>query len=225
MRRFIPSTTSSDLFGRAATLLLLSLLITTATDAQSERASLATVGSFVRTYCTDCHNEADAAGDLDLESFDANDGATPKVDWDTATWEKMVRRLRGRQMPPADAERPDEAEYEATITAMESALDHAAELFPRPGRTDSIRRLTRSEYKNVIRDLLKVDVDVDSLLPAEESSHGFDNVTVGELSPTLLNRYITATPKDQPYRGGRRATQSWRNDLSTATRSNTRFAR
>src|SRR5262249_13518360 len=64
-----------------------------------------------------------------------------------------------------------------------------------PGRTDSIRRLTRTEYQNAIRDLLALDIDAAALLPADEASHGFDNVTVRELSPTLLERYITAAPK------------------------------
>ena len=163
--------------------------------AQDGDHSLDALESFVASYCVDCHNAADVAGELDLEAFDVDQAKQPQADWDTTTWERMVRRLRGRQMPPADAQRPNEAEYETTIRAMELALDHAAELFPKPGRTDSIRRLTRSEYKNAVRDLLKLDIDVESLLPAEESSHGFDNITVGELSPTLLNRYITAAQK------------------------------
>ena len=66
---------------------------------------------------------------------------------------------------------------------------------PNPGRTATIRRLTRTEYQNAIRDLLALDVDVASLLPADESSYGFDNVTVGDLSPTLLDRYVTAAEK------------------------------
>ena len=64
-----------------------------------------------------------------------------------------------------------------------------------PGRTATIRRLTRTEYQNAIRDLLALDVDVASLLPADESSYGFDNVTVGDLSPTLLDRYVSAAEK------------------------------
>src|SRR6185369_8208321 len=57
------------------------------------------------------------------------------------------------------------------------------------------RRLNRTEYQNVIRDLVAVDVDVSSLLPSDDASHGFDNVTVGDLSPTLLERYVTAARK------------------------------
>jgi hypothetical protein len=60
---------------------------------------------------------------------------------------------------------------------------------------DSIRRLTRTEYRNAIRDLLAVEINVSDLLPADESSHGFDNITVGELSPTLLSRYLSAAQK------------------------------
>jgi hypothetical protein len=68
---------------------------------------------------------------------------------------------------------------------------------PRPtqGRTATLRRLTRTEYQNAIRDLLALDVDVTSLLPADEASYGFDNVTVGDLSPTLLDRYISTAEK------------------------------
>src|SRR5690606_26778280 len=61
--------------------------------------------------------------------------------------------------------------------------------------TDTFRRLNRTEYHNAVRDLLAVDVDVANLLPSDESSHGFDNITVGTLSPTLLDRYISAAEK------------------------------
>ena len=81
-------------------------------------------------------------------------------------WEKVVRKLRARQMPPVgNKERPDEATYDATIRSLETSLDRAAAAHPNPGRTATIRRLTRTEYQNAIRDLLALDVDVTSLLP------------------------------------------------------------
>src|SRR5205085_3414373 len=64
-----------------------------------------------------------------------------------------------------------------------------------PGRTETLRRLNRSEYQNAIRDLLALDIDAGALLPKEEAGHGFDNVTVGNLSPTLLDRYISIAQK------------------------------
>src|SRR4029079_258230 len=66
---------------------------------------------------------------------------------------------------------------------------------PNPGRTETLRHLNRTEYQNSIRDLLALDIDATSFLPADESGHGFDNVIVGDLSPTLLDRYISAAEK------------------------------
>ena len=76
-------------------------------------------------------------------------------------WEKVVRKLRARQMPPVGKERPDDATYDAVIASLETSLDRAAAAQPNPGRTATIRRLTRTEYQNAIRDLLALDVDVD----------------------------------------------------------------
>jgi len=98
-------------------------------------------------------------------------------------------------MPPAGLPRPDQAGYNALITALETSLDTAAAAHPNPGRTAALRRLNRTEYHNAIRDLLALEVDTAPLLPSDDASYGFDNVTVGELSPTLLERYVAAARK------------------------------
>jgi hypothetical protein len=98
-------------------------------------------------------------------------------------------------MPPAGESRPLDDVVDATIKHLTKALDTAAAKSPRPGRTATFRRLTRVEYQNAIRDLLALDTDAKKLLPPDESSHGFDNVTVGDLSPTLLTRYINSARK------------------------------
>ncbi len=130
------------------------------------------------------------SGALALDSLDPD-----KVSHNPAAWERVVRRLSGRYMPPVGLPRPDEDTYKAVLASLESSLDGAAAAKANPGRTDTFRRLNRTEYRNAIRDLLALDVDVSSLLPADESSHGFDNVTVGDLSPTLLERYLSAARK------------------------------
>ena len=146
--------------------------------------------SFVHQYCLACHSDQAKTGGLTLQAY-----LEEPVTDHAATWEKVVRRLRARQMPPAGAPRPEEGDYAAIVSSLESELDQAARSAPNPGRTDTFRRLTRTEYHNVIRDLLDLEVDVAGLLPADESSHGFDNITVGDLSPTLLERYISAAQK------------------------------
>ncbi len=152
--------------------------------------SNASLRSVVNQYCTACHNARMKSGALALDSLDPD-----KVSHNPAAWERVVRRLSGRYMPPVGLPRPDEDTYKAVLASLESSLDGAAAAKANPGRTDTFRRLNRTEYRNAIRDLLALDVDVSSLLPADESSHGFDNVTVGDLSPTLLERYLSAARK------------------------------
>jgi hypothetical protein len=98
-------------------------------------------------------------------------------------------------MPPARKPRPSEAVYASVLSQIGTVLDGVAAEHPNPGRTDTIRRLTCAEYQNAIRALLSVEIDAATLLPADEASHGFDNMTVANLSPTLLDRYVTAAQK------------------------------
>ena len=117
------------------------------------------------------------------------------VEENAETWEKVVRKLRARQMPPVGSPRPDDATYEAVVSSLEVSLDRAAAAETNPGRTDTFRRLTRTEYQNAIRDLLALELDLSSVLPRDESSQGFDNITVTGLSPALLESYVSAADK------------------------------
>ncbi|HEX5047152.1 MAG TPA: DUF1592 domain-containing protein [Gammaproteobacteria bacterium] len=143
----------------------------------------------VRRYCTECHNADDLAGDIDFKKLDP-----AHVEANRAVWETAVRKLRTRTMPPQDArQRPDAATYERLTAHLERALDAKAET--NPGRP-ALRRLNRAEYANAIRDLLDLHVDVTSLLPADDSAFGFDNI--GDLlvvSPALLERYLSAADR------------------------------
>ena len=146
-----------------------------------------TIARFVRVYCVECHNADDKTGGLDLDSIDPE-----SLDRHANVWEKVVRKVVARQMPPFEAIRPKRRDYDTFINTLTTALDRSAAERPDPGRTDTLRRLNRTEYQNAVRDLLALDIDASALLPADESSHGFDNVTVGDLTPTSLERYITA---------------------------------
>jgi hypothetical protein len=148
------------------------------------------VARFADSFCVECHNREGRAAGLALDDL-----STENLGQNPDTWEKVVRRLATRQMPPPDAIRPSGRTYKSIIATLTDALDKTAVNHTDPGRTETFRRLNRTEYQNAIRDLLALDVDVQALLPADESSRGFDNITVGDLSPTLLERYITAAQK------------------------------
>jgi mono/diheme cytochrome c family protein len=152
--------------------------------------SVAPPRATLERYCVGCHNDTTKTAGFALDGLDLE-----RVGEHAEAWEKVVRKLRGRMMPPPGRPRPDEATYASMLTYLETSLDRAAALSPNPGRTDTFRRLNRAEYQNAIRDLLALDVDVSALLPKDDVSHGFDNVGAGELSPTLLERYLTAAQK------------------------------
>ena len=154
------------------------------------RLDRASVKKFVTQHCFKCHNSDDKTGGLDLEGISGKE-----LDVHSEVWEKVVRKLTARQMPPAGRARPDERTYESIVAALELELDRVAAAQSNPGRTPTLRRLNRTEYQNAIRDLLALDVDATALLPADEPNHGFDSAPLGDLSPTLLDRYITAAQK------------------------------
>jgi len=157
---------------------------------KGSRRESSPVHSLVTRYCADCHDGEMKKGGLDLDSIRSDDVTKhPEV------WEKVVRKLRVRQMPPMEKPRPEENTYEKVVASLSDSLDGAAARLPNPGRTETFRRLNQTEYQNAIRDLLALDIDAGELLPKDDVSHGFDNVAVGVLSPTLLDRYITAAQK------------------------------
>src|SRR5262245_47511380 len=136
---------------------------------------------FVDTYCVTCHNQQLKTAGLTLDTLDLTD-----VGADAETWEKVVVKLRAGLMPPSGMPRPDASAIDSFTSSLEAALDRAAEPHPDPGRTEALHRLNRAEYKNAIRDLLALDVDVTTLLPHDEVSYGFDNIAgVLKLSPLL----------------------------------------
>lgn len=171
-------------------LLVLAVVLGVTLPGAVHGAEPADVRAVVGQYCLSCHEGDAARGGLDLSSV-----VSDEIARHPQAWEKVVRRLQRRQMPPAGKKRPDEETYVAVVAQLETALDRAVAARPRPGRTATIRRLTRTEYQNAIRDLLDLEIDAATWLPADEASHGFDNVTVGDLSPTLLERYISAAQK------------------------------
>ena len=147
-------------------------------------------GQFLERYCATCHNESLKSGGLSLVQ-----AGLSRPDTHPELWEKVVRKVRSGLMPPPNVPQPSGADRLAIVTSLESSLDAASAAKLNPGRTETLRRLNRTEYQNAIRDLLALDIDAASLLPADESGHGFDNVNVGDLSPALLNRYISAAQK------------------------------
>ena len=141
-------------------------------------------------YCATCHSERLKTGGLILEKLD-----TTKVGDHAEIWEKVAEKLRGGMMPPPGMPRPDKATLDGLATWAENELDRAYLANSNPGRV-GLHRLNRAEYGNAVRDLLGLEVDPAELLPADDSSAGFDNIADAlTVSPVLLERYLSAAWK------------------------------
>jgi hypothetical protein len=145
-------------------------------------------GAVLTPYCITCHNDRARTGDLSLEHADL-----ANVPGSAALWEKVIRKVRAGMMPPAGMPRPDAAALDGFVSYLETSIDRAAAVSPRPGRT-ALHRLNRAEYANAIRDLLALEIDAAALLPPDDESSGFDNIAdVLTVSPSLMERYLSAS--------------------------------
>jgi mono/diheme cytochrome c family protein len=164
---------------------------TTAASSGTPSDAAADRGALVAKYCVTCHNDRLKTGGLSLQTLDV---ATPAAH--AAVWEKVIRKLRSGEMPPAAVRsRPDPQAAAALVTYLETTLDVAANAHPNPGRAPA-HRLNRAEYSNAVRDLLAVDIRPGDWLPVDDSGYGFDNIAdVLSTSPALLDRYMYAARK------------------------------
>ena len=142
---------------------------------------------FIDRYCDECHNITDSNGNLAFDTLHLD-----AVGADAEVWEKAIRKLRGRLMPPPGKPQPKVSERQAFVNAMEEQLDRAAHLEPHSGSV-VLHRLNGTEYANAIHEILGLEVDPAGLLPRDDKAAGFDNVAdVLKVSPSFLEQYLSA---------------------------------
>src|SRR6266852_6394913 len=142
--------------------------------------------STIQTYCFGCHNKFVRAGNLFLDELSAEAvPAHPEI------FEKAVRKLRGRQMPPPGNLQPSQKEIDALIGWLESTLDESSKAHL-AGRVP-VERLNRTEYANAVKDLLAVEINPNQHLPADIAVEGFNNIAAAlTVSPSFLEQYLNA---------------------------------
>jgi mono/diheme cytochrome c family protein len=164
-------------------------------DAQQAPATAAPTAAsaeatFLNQYCIGCHNQRAKIGGLALDVLDVS-----RVGPASETWEKVVKKIRTGMMPPSGAKRPERSALDRFASELESRLDKAVDANAALV-TPALHRLNRTEYANAIRDLLALDINVNTLLPADGSSQGFDNLAEAlAVSPSLIQGYVSAAMK------------------------------
>jgi len=186
---------------RCAVLSFAVALATATPGAQSpaalpQPAPAAASATLLKQYCVTCHNERLKTGGFVIDPADvANVGSGAD------RWEKVVRKLRTQSMPPPGAPRPDAASYDRVATFLETELDRTEAARPHLGKLPLTHRLSRTEYRNAVRDLLALEslpreVSIDYLLPPDNISSGFDNIAdLLFISPSNMERYLDAARK------------------------------
>ena len=146
-------------------------------------------GNLLKRYCIACHSERLKTAGMVLENQKLD-----RLGEDPVRWEKVLRKLRSNEMPPAQMPQPSTSDRNAFAGYLETGLDRAAALHPNPGRPTA-HRLNRVEYANAIRDLFGLDVATDAL-PRDDTGYGFDNIAdVLSMSPMLVERYMASARK------------------------------
>jgi mono/diheme cytochrome c family protein len=181
-------------WGGASLFAAQSVTAPTPTAAANARAEAAKYREWVNRNCVGCHNnrvKQPPDDPINLEAASLDD-----VVANAATWERVLRKLAVRAMPPQSAPRhPSEPEYAGFTTWLANALDRGWAGKSTPGRF-VVHRLNRTEYGNAVHDLLGLDVRVDELLPSDGADFGFDNIASAlKTSPLLFERYLTAAQR------------------------------
>jgi mono/diheme cytochrome c family protein len=156
---------------------------TTTSQAPVTQGQLATI----QQYCATCHNDRTKVAGVSFQ------GITPEsIGQHPDVFEKAVRKMRGRVMPPPGARQPDATALDALVGYLEDSLDRTPAKAHVPDRV-VLHRLNRKEYTNAVRDLLAVDFDATAVLPADDVAEGFDNIaTALQVSPSFIEQYVIA---------------------------------
>jgi len=150
------------------------------------------VRPFVTENCVPCHGYKKQKNGLNLESYES----AASLRDDHERWAEVVKKLRGREMPPEEEPQPPEHQRQAVAGWLSKELDRIDKLTPPdPGRVTA-RRLNRTEYNNTVRDLLAVNSHPADDFPQDDAGYGFDNIAdVLSLSPVLMEKYSSASEK------------------------------
>ncbi len=144
--------------------------------------------AMLATYCFPCHNTRVKIGGLALDGLDLRIPAE-----NAQIWEKALRKLRGRLMPPPGNPQPLQKDVDSFVSWMENALDSHAN-GPKAAYVP-IQRLNRTEYAASVKALVGVDVDAKDVLPQDIQVEGFDNIAaVQSVSPASCRGSSTLQP-------------------------------
>ncbi len=112
--------------------------------------------AFFKDYCVKCHNAEKQEGKLRLDDINFSIGSVEQAD----RWQKILNQLNSGEMPPEDAKQPERERKSELLDSLSQTLVKARKIIGDQGGRITLRRLNQREYRNTIRDLLAVEIDV-----------------------------------------------------------------
>ena len=162
-----------------------------ATGVRGENAAYDQVEPILMTLCYDCHGDGMDKGDFAMDDWDSVEEHLKDFD----VWYEIWKNVRSNLMPPADKKQFTPEERREVLAFIESDVFKIDHENPDPGRV-TIRRLNREEYRNTIKDIFRIDFDVENILPPDDTGYGFDTIgDVLSISPLLMEKYLEAGSK------------------------------
>ncbi|HEX4132285.1 MAG TPA: DUF1592 domain-containing protein [Pirellulales bacterium] len=152
----------------------------------------ATQRAFFKDYCVECHGAETQEGQLRLDDISLAIETVEQAD----RWQKILGALNSGEMPPEDAKQPNPERKTEFLDKLSNTLARARKIIGDDGGRITLRRLNQREYKNTLRELLGVEIDVRDL-PTDGGTGTFD--TVG------ASLYMSSDQIEQHLALGRRA--------------------
>jgi mono/diheme cytochrome c family protein len=161
-----------------------------ADDANSVAEFQKTVAPLFKKLCVECHGARKPAAEFRIDTLSPD-----LIKSDNAeAWHDVLDKVNLGEMPPKKATQPNVDERRIITAWITSALSKAAAAKDYARGRVIMRRLTRYEYQNTMRDLLGVELDFSKNLPPEpQSADGFlNNAATLEMSPIQIETYLQA---------------------------------
>ncbi|MBK8037423.1 MAG: DUF1592 domain-containing protein [Verrucomicrobiaceae bacterium] len=159
--------------------------------APKSAASANPIHRFIEQHCIDCHDDSVSKGDFDITAlpFDLSHADT------RGRWTRVFDLIEKGEMPPPEKSKVTAEERQAVVSQLSAALLAAAQAETAKNGRGPVRRLTRVEFENNVRVLLKLpDLDIRDKLPEDRDAHGFTKVSaLLDMSHVQLDAYLEAT--------------------------------
>ena len=125
--------------------------------------------TLLQDYCQKCHGAEKQKGKFRVDDLPFTITTLESAE----RWQKVLNQMNSGDMPPDDEKQPDRATKANFLDDLANVMVAARRSLGDQHGVITMRRLNRREYRNTLRELLGVKINV-SELPSDTGTGGFD---------------------------------------------------